>query len=62
MRSMAAAVLLLSNVGLKAQDGSYDVFQPIAKYMALGFLQRCKPHPGQADYEIVLQILHSAFV
>ena len=36
MRSMAAAVLLLSNVGLKAQDGSYDVFQPIAKYMALG--------------------------
>ncbi len=33
---MAAAVLLLSNVGLKAQDGSYDVFQPIAKYMALG--------------------------
>ena len=36
MRSMAAAVLLLSNVGLKAQDGSYDVFQPIAKYIALG--------------------------
>lgn len=36
MRSMAAAVLLLSNVALKAQDGSYDVFQPIAKYMALG--------------------------
>ena len=36
MRSMAAAVVLLSNVGLKAQDGSYDVFQPIAKYMALG--------------------------
>ena len=33
---MAAAVLLLSNVGLKAQDSSYDVFQPIAKYMALG--------------------------
>ena len=33
---MAAAVLLLSNVGLKAQDGSSDVFQPIAKYMALG--------------------------
>ena len=33
---MAAAVLLLSNVGLKAQDGSYDVFQPIAKYIALG--------------------------
>ena len=36
MRSMAAAVLLLSNVGLKAQDGSNDVFQPIAKYIALG--------------------------
>ena len=36
MRSMAAAVLLLSNVGLKAQDSSYDVFQPITKYMALG--------------------------
>ena len=36
MRSMAAAVLLLSNVGLKAQDSSYDVFQPIAKYIALG--------------------------
>ena len=33
---MAAAVLLLSNVGLKAQDGIYDVFQPIAKYIALG--------------------------
>ena len=33
---MAATVLLLTNVGLKAQDGSYDVFQPIAKYIALG--------------------------
>ena len=36
MESMAVAALFLSNIGLKAQDNSYDVFQPIAKYIGQG--------------------------
>ena len=36
MGSMAVAALFLSNIGLKAQDNSYDVFQPIAKYIGQG--------------------------
>jgi len=33
---LAAAVLFLSCLGLKAQTADYDVFVPIAKYMAKG--------------------------
>ncbi|MGN1221093.1 MAG: DUF4783 domain-containing protein [Candidatus Cryptobacteroides sp.] len=36
MRSMAAAAVFLSCMNLKAQDSSYDVFQPIAKYIGMG--------------------------
>ena len=33
---MAATVALLSGAGLSAQDTGYDVFNPIAKYLAMG--------------------------
>lgn len=33
---MAAAVALLSCVKVSAQDSGYDVFNPIAKYLAMG--------------------------
>ncbi len=36
IRGVAAAAVLLSCSMLHAQDNSYDVFQPIAKYMSQG--------------------------
>ena len=33
---VAATVALLSGAGLSAQDTGYDVFNPIAKYLAMG--------------------------
>ncbi len=33
---MAAAVFLFMHAGLSAQDSSYDVFNPISKYLAVG--------------------------
>lgn len=36
LSTLAAAVALLSCVGLSAQDKGYDVFNPIAKYISTG--------------------------
>lgn len=36
LNTLTAAVALFSYAGVKAQDAGYDVFNPIAKYMALG--------------------------
>ncbi len=37
---LAAAVAMLSGVGASAQDAGYDVFNPIAKYLASGDAER----------------------